>query len=86
MESVLDGRGPKFLVWKWYWIEGTPTVSPYHAKLLEMTGKLAGSPPLACGIVVFTPDGDPAASRLTEFLNQALPGIEASLNALPRAH
>ena len=85
-ESVLDGRGPKFLVWKWYWVDGTSTVSPYRAKLVEMTGKLAGSPPLACGIVVFTPDGDSAASRLTEFLNHALPGIEAGLNALPRAH
>ena len=81
-ESVLDGRGPRFLVWKWYWIEGTSTVSPYRAKLIEMTGKLAGSPPLACGIVVFTLDGGSAASRLTEFLDQALPGIEAGLNAL----
>ena len=84
-ESVLEARGPKFLVWKWYWVEGTSTVSPYRAKLLEMTGKLAGSPPLACGITVFTPDDDFAESRLTEFLNQALPGIEAGLNAHPRA-
>ena len=84
-ESLLDGRGPRLLVWKWYWIEGTSTVSPYHAKLLEMTGKLAGSPPLACGITVFTPAVDSAGPRLTAFLNQALPEIEAGLTALPRA-
>lgn len=88
IEASLDARGPKLLVWSWYRVEGTSTVSPYRAKLIEMTGKLAGAPPLACGITVSTPDSpdsDAARSRLTDYLNAALPAIESGLASLPRA-
>jgi EpsI family protein len=82
VESQLDARGPKLLVWKWYWIDGTSTVSPYRAKLIELTGKLLAGPPLACGMIVYTPDSDAAAPRLTDFLNAAGPSIESGLASL----
>lgn len=85
LESILSGGDGRTRAWKFYWIEGTPTASPYYAKLLELVGKLGGSPPLACGITVFTPDDDGAVPRLKEFVGESLGALETSLAAVPRA-
>jgi EpsI family protein len=85
MESVLESRASRLLVWKWYWIGGVSTVSPYYAKLLELSGKLsARPPPLACGVAAYTAEGAAAASRMEAFLSRAVSDIETSLAALGR--
>jgi exosortase A len=84
MESVLDSRGSRLRVWQWYWIGGVSTVSPYYAKLLELSGKLSARPPLACGVVAYTAEGPAAASRMEAFLTRAVSDVETSLAALGR--
>lgn len=79
METIVRARGETLVAWKWYWIGGSSTVSPYRAELYEMAGKLIGEPPLACGITVFTPDGESAEPRMIAFSSWALPEIEAGL-------
>ena len=81
VESSLDARGRKLLVWSWYWMAGARFTSPYRAKFIELTRELAGASPLACGFTAYTDntDGDDASELLTAFMDSALTDIEASV-------
>ena len=85
VETLLDARRRKLLVWSWYWIDGKTTTSPYRTKLIEMTGKLLGRPPPASGVTLYAEmggDEEKAGRMITAFLDEALPVLEIELEAL----
>jgi EpsI family protein len=76
-------RGERLLVWSWYLVGDRHTANPYLAKLLEAKSRLTGKRGEAALIAVATPYEEkiePAAARLTGFLNDLLPGIEAEVD------
>jgi exosortase A len=76
-------RGERLLVWSWFLVGDRHTANPYLAKLLEAKSRLTGKRGEAALIAVATPYDEkiePAAARLTGFLNDLLPGIEAEVD------
>lgn len=86
-EAFLEAPREDLIAWRWYWIDGRHTTSGVWAKLLEARGKLLLRETPSAGIVVFTdagPDEEAARSRLTDFLETALPEIESRLLRMSR--
>lgn len=77
---AVDGR--RMLVWHWYEVDGKMTVNPYRAKYLEAVSKFRGRGDDATVIAVYTPyedSSDVARARLTQFVGDMFPAIQASL-------
>jgi exosortase A len=53
------GREQRLVLW-WYWVDGTFTTDPLHAKLLQVRGRLLGHAPAAAIVAVSTELGDGA--------------------------
>ncbi len=53
-ESIIRSHHETRLVWKWYWVAGEFTSSPYYAKLLAAKTRLFGGPQDAAVIALST--------------------------------
>lgn len=83
IESHIQSRSTRLLVWRWYWVDGTRTASPYRAKVLQVRAQLQGRGDDAAAIVLYTElDGErsAAAALLRDFAAAALPGITRTLD------
>jgi len=83
-ESRLDSAGESLLVWRWYWIAGHYTVSPYLGKFYEALGVLTGQGRPGAGIVLATPlgaDPQPARARLRAWAAAHAGALDAALEA-----
>jgi len=70
------------LAWRWYWIGGHYTASPYMAKLWEALAKIFDLDARAAVIVIYTPyneQTDPARARLSRFLLAMGPSLNHTL-------
>ena len=85
VEAQVRGDGARFLVWKWYWINGRYTDNDYVAKALIAANVLTGRGDDSAAILLYTPVDidrrDEAAERLRSFAAAALPVIEQRLGA-----
>jgi exosortase A len=82
VEAQLRGRASGLLVWRWYWVDGQYTVSPFWGKLLQAKSKLLAHTDAAAVVIVYTAldaDRDAAAARLKDFVGAMLPEINDSL-------
>jgi exosortase A len=82
LESHIQKRSTRLLVWQWYWVDGARTTSAYYAKLLQLRSQLRGHGDDAAVVVVYTElDEEPsrAAAVLRDFAATALPGITRAL-------
>lgn len=83
-ESSLQGPSGPLLVWQWYWIDGTFTVSDYHGKLLQAKEKFLLNGDDGATVMVFAPfseNPDQARAALRRFLHDNLVPLEAVLAA-----
>jgi EpsI family protein len=78
----LRSRDQRLLILDWYSIGGHRLTDPYFAKLLFGSRKLLGKPDDGVAIIVAAPYEDrpeAAEQTLTEFIQDLLPSIEASI-------
>ncbi len=83
IETRLRAPDQRLLVWHWNWLDGTRTVNPYVAKLVEARTRFFGGWNDAAGVIIATPyDERPeqAAATLQAFIQDMLPAIEATLD------
>ena len=86
IEARLLSQVSGLVAWRWYWVDGQYTVSPYWAKLLQAKSRLLGRGDDGAVVVLYTGigwDRDVVEGRLQDFANAMLPGISESL---ARAH
>ena len=79
-QSQLRGPQARLLVWHWFWVEGHYTGNPYVAKLLQAKSRLFGQGDDSAVIILYSPADDRSEAVLREFVRDALPPIERSLN------
>lgn len=82
-QNQLHGPSTKLLVWRWYWLPGKNTASPYLAKIILAKNKLFGSNDDAAEIIIATPyenkPEDPIPA-LDDFLNDMMANISEGLH------
>lgn len=81
--SEIHGPAGRYLVWRWYWIGGKRTASPYMAKLLQLASRLTGGRDGGAIVTLYAAIDEerPGAARvLGEFAAAALPDITRVLN------
>jgi EpsI family protein len=84
---VQTPKGPR-LVWSWYEIGGTPTISPIAGKFFEIWHTLSGGSRAASAVAVSTVAGDDlrqTRARLKAFLS-ALEADQGLAVNLPRTN
>ncbi len=79
-EVLLRGPTGDYLLWTWYDIHGSRTISQLQSKRLQARARLFGSALGVAGFQVFTPVADiedpaPARQRLAAFLQAVQPGL-----------
>jgi exosortase A len=85
VETQLRSGSSRLLVWRWYWIDGTFTVSPYLGKLLQARSALLGRGSGGAIILVYAklgegPDGlERAAAAMHDFTGAAMYAVAGSL-------
>ena len=85
-EARMQGPTGPFLVWYWYWIDGTHTVSNMGGKLIQARAKLLFRGDDGAAVMLSAPYGDhpdEARAALRAFLASQGGAVEA---ALQRAH
>ncbi|QDZ28993.1 exosortase A [Noviherbaspirillum sp. UKPF54] len=78
-QAVIYGHGARILVWRWYLMGGTHTVSPYVIKAKLAWNRLLGRSTAGAQIVLaaeFHDDEDEASLPLTLLLEQLIPFIQ----------
>lgn len=81
-QNQLHSSSTKLLVWKWYWIDGEVTTSPYLAKIILAKNKLLGKSNAGAEIIVaatYEEKPDEASAVLQGFLDSMMPAIEKGL-------
>jgi EpsI family protein len=75
MRLIYRGRD-KRVVYRWYWIDGSVTASPYLAKLLQATGQLLAGDAPAATVIISAPydelEGE-ADGAIEDFLQSVQP-------------
>lgn len=87
IQTRLKLDGNYYVVWEWYWVDGTPAVNPAYTKYLEIRQQLLGNGSGGFAIVLATRyEDDPARAgdRLRGFAESMLPSIERVLVASNR--
>jgi EpsI family protein len=69
----------RFLVWRWYWVDGALTSSAYLAKALQLRSRLRGHGDDGALVMLYAPSDRNAARVLGEFAADALPAITRTL-------
>ena len=90
VESTIKGdaaeAGERLLAWRWYWINGRLTTSPYLAKAWNALDKLTGRGDDSAVVVVTAPMRSPtdetAAASLDAFVKAAEPRITERLASI----
>jgi EpsI family protein len=74
-----DGR--RYVVWQWYWIDGTVTSSDALAKARIALTRLTERADDSAGVIVYAADTDsePGDATLKSFVKDAWPAIDAAL-------
>ena len=81
-QSMIQSPSSKLLVWRWYWLDGEETISPYIAKALLAKNKLFSNNDASAEIILasqYEDSPDEASSIMTQFLNDLKPSILAGL-------
>lgn len=83
-ETNIKGASGQFVVWHWYWINGTATVSDYAGKLLQAKGKLMMQGDDGASIMIFAPyhkNPEEARNMLRGFMTDNLTTLESTLSS-----
>jgi exosortase A len=83
IESHLRRQPTRLVAWRWYWVDGTRTTSPYRAKLLQLRSQLRGRGDDAAVVVIYTgvdQQSSEGAAVLHDFAAAALPQITQVLD------
>jgi exosortase A len=81
-EAVLDGASGPILVWHWYWIGGTATISDYAGKLLQAKEKFLARGNDGAAVMLFAPYAtkpEEARSAIRAYLEANLTAVDATL-------
>ena len=82
-QDLLSSYATNLVVWRWYWLDGESTSSPYISKAILAKNKLLGERDVGAEIIIAAPyqaNPDEAAPALKQFLADMLPAIEDGLN------
>ncbi|MCH9639881.1 MAG: exosortase A [Betaproteobacteria bacterium] len=82
-QDLLSSYATNLVVWRWYWLDGESTSSPYISKAILAKNKLLGDRDVGAEIIIAAPyqaNPDEAAPALKQFLADMLPAIEDGLN------
>ncbi|MGE5525979.1 MAG: exosortase A [Rhodospirillaceae bacterium] len=80
--SRIERPGSRYLVWRWYWIDGARTSNGYVAKLMQLRARLLGRGDDGAAVIVYAEADDhhrDAGRTLEEFAAAAMPGITRTL-------
>jgi EpsI family protein len=83
-ESVLTLGDQHLLVWSWYWIDGSHTVSDVRGKLLQVRERITHARDDGAAVIVYAPfDDQPerARSALSAFVADNGRQVEQALAA-----
>jgi len=83
IERQVLSNGQNLVTWQWFWAGRRNTVGFWEGKVAEAKAKLSGVGDDAATVVLFAPfvdDPEQARSALRDFVRDAGPSIEASLN------
>jgi len=83
-ETQLLGTSGKLLVWQWYWIDGSFTVSDYAGKLRQAKVKLLQQSDDSASVMVYAPvsdDTEQARAGMRDFLGEHIAPLEQVLAA-----
>lgn len=81
-QSQLHAPARRLLVWRWYWVGGEETASPYMAKFLLARNRLLGRGDDGAEIVLATPyeeDPEEATPSLQAFVDHMAPALTEGL-------
>jgi exosortase A len=81
-EASIDSSAGSMLVWHWYWINGTVTVSDYAGKFLQAKEQFLMRGNDSAAVMVFAPYSarpDEARTAMRDYLTANLAPIEATL-------
>jgi exosortase A len=87
-ETILRSSRTQLLVWDWFWVSGRFINNPYLAKLLQARARLLGGGDDGAVIVLYAPSEtkpEIAYAAMREFLGDALPAIQKSLDDARRS-
>ncbi len=82
-QDLLSSYATNLVVWRWYWLDGESTSSPYISKAILAKNKLLGDRDVGAEIIIAAPyqaNPEEAAPVLKQFLADMLPAIENGLN------
>ncbi len=82
-QTQLHSHSTKLLVWRWYWLDGEETISPYIAKALLAKNKLLSNNDAGAEIILasqYENSPDEASSIMAHFLSDLRPSILGGLN------
>jgi exosortase A len=85
-ETRISSPSGDLLVWRWYWINGSQTASPYMVKFYQAVDDLLYGRRAGAGITIYTRVGPERADEqhaqklLRRYLTDMMPGIEAALH------
>lgn len=88
-QNHLQSRARKFLIWRWFWLAGHETASPYVAKMFQAWNQILGKGDDGAEVIIladFEHDPEEAVSVLHEFIADMKPVITGELQAVYGAH
>lgn len=78
-----SGRGERYIVWRWYWINGQVTSSDIKAKWLTALSILSGHGDDGAAVILYAPKPESSQS-LEAFTREMIPHIHRVLNEASR--
>ncbi|MEJ2345805.1 MAG: exosortase A [Gammaproteobacteria bacterium] len=85
-ETRISSPSGNLLVWRWYWINGSQTASPYMVKFYQAVDDLLYGRRAGAGVTIYTAVGPERADVrharkvLQDYLTGMMPGVEAVLH------